>query len=136
MVKKKTDFLRDAKTGGACTATRTRCRPRSPRRFYLPRGRRVFLTIAEIRERRGKPRGSDGVGGGGGGSSSGIAGSPMTLQLDEDDTISDLADSDAEVRGRGGPNFVPSYAVMWHASGSGSFSWVTFAGEIIRRITS
>lgn len=55
----------------------------------------------------------------GGGSSSGIAGSHMTLQLDEDDTISDLADSDAEVRARGGSNFVPSSAVMWYASDSG-----------------
>ena len=46
-----------------------------------------------------KTRGVDGDGGGGGSSSGIIARSPMTLQLDEDDTISDLADSDTEVRG-------------------------------------
>lgn len=74
------------------------CPPWRPHRLPLPRGRRIVPTIAEIREKRKNTGGLDSAGGGGG-SSSGIAGSPMTLQLDEDDTISDLADSDAEVEG-------------------------------------
>ncbi|CAM9171043.1 unnamed protein product, partial [Laminaria digitata] len=57
-------------------------------------GGEVVPMVTEIRERRRKTKGLDG----GGGSSSGTSGSPMTLQLDEDDTISDLADSDTEGR--------------------------------------
>lgn len=44
-------------------------------------------------ERRNTTGGSDG-----GGSFSGLSESPVTLHLDEDEAVSDLADSDSEVR--------------------------------------
>lgn len=52
----------------------------------------------------------------------------MTLQLDEDDTISDLADSDAEVKGGHGVLVsFPICAVMWCAF------WLTVFPSIKRR---
>lgn len=59
-------------------------------------------TIAELLERRN----ASGDSGGGDGSFPGLSGSSVTLHLDEDEAVSDLADSDSEVRAYGSSVFV------------------------------
>lgn len=67
--------------------------------------------MAELLEKRDAGGGSDG----GSGGVPGLSGSSLTLHLDEDEAVSDLADSDSEVREHSNSGFGSCCAMMCYA---------------------
>lgn len=65
------------------------------------------LTIAELLEKRNTGGNSDS-----GGSFPGVSGVSVTLKLNSDDALSDLADSDSEVRAHGNSTLAVVLAVL------------------------